>query len=202
MCVAVRGGGDGNDENYFLHGQEGNNNDGQNPNGGVGVGGPSETEDPGENYEGIIPDRLYTVITYKEVGMNELILLRCPWQYEDKRIEWEGDWSEASAKWDEYPDMLAAVQNDPNIKWKRSNPRGYLWISFKDFMKLFYSIHICKLFKHESIHCNYYLAKGEWKERFSGGPLVSLRDREEGMKHAIKEELKSQTKVSDTLQDP
>lgn len=148
-----------------------------------------------ENFEGIIPDRLYTVVTYKEVGMNELILLRCPWQYADKKVEWEGDWSEASAKWDEYPDMLAAVQNDPNIKWKRSNPRGYLWISYKDFMKLFHSINICKLFKHDSPHCNYYLAKGEWKDRYSGGPMVSIREREEGTKHAIREELKSQSKV-------
>jgi hypothetical protein len=91
--------------------------------------------------------------------------------------------------------MLAAVQSDPTIKWKRSNPRGYLWISFKDFMKLFHTITICKLFKHDSAHCNYYLAKGEWKERYSGGPMVSIRDKEEGMKHAIKEELRSQAKV-------
>lgn len=163
---------------------------------GEGQNNPNQFNTEDENFDGIITDRLYTVVTYKEVGMNELILLRCPWQYTDKKVEWEGDWSEASAKWDEYPDMLAAVQNDPNIKWKRSNPRGYLWISFKDFMKLFYSIHICKLFKHDSPHCNYYLAKGEWKDRYSGGPMVSIRDKEEGTKHALKEELKSQAKVN------
>lgn len=181
-----------NEDNYFLHGHEGDDSTTAN-------GVPIDT-DAAENYDGIIPDRLYTVITYKEVGMNELVLLHCPWHLSDKKVEWEGDWSEASAKWDEYPDMLAAVQNDPTIKWKRSNPRGYLWMSFKDFMKLFHSINICKLFKHDSPHCNYYLAKGEWKERFSGGPMLTIREKEEGTKHAIREEIKSQSKVMLHLQ--
>mmetsp|Transcript_15027 Transcript_15027/g.15768 ORF Transcript_15027/g.15768 Transcript_15027/m.15768 type:complete len:951 (+) Transcript_15027:19-2871(+) len=175
-----------NDDNYFVNTHQ----DGQNPSNGL------LDSDETENFDGIISDRLYTVVAYKEVGMNELVLLRCPWQYPDKKVEWEGDWSEASAKWDEYPDMLTSIQNDPKIKWKRSNPKGYLWMSFKDFMKLFHSIHICKLFKQESNHCHYYLAKGEWKDKYCGGPLLSIRDREEGSKHAIREELRGQNKAT------
>ena len=172
-----------NDDNYFV------NSDVQNlPNG-------LADNEEAENFDGIIPDRLYTVVAYKEVGMNELVLLRCPWQYPDKKVEWEGDWSEASAKWDEYPDMLTTIQNDPKIKWRRANPKGYLWMSFKDFMKLFHTIHICKLFKQDSNRCHYYLAKGEWKDKYSGGPMISIRDKEEGSKHAVKEELKGQNKV-------
>lgn len=157
--------------------------------------GPIDGEDP-ENYDGIVPNRLYTVISYKEVGMNELVLLRCPWLFEDKQIEWEGDWSDSSSKWDEYPDVLAAVHNDPNIPWRRSNPNGMIWLAYKDFMKLFSGIYTCKLFKGDSPHCNYYCAKGEWRDKQAGGPIASLRDREEGSKIAQREEARALSKAS------
>jgi hypothetical protein len=151
--------------------------------------------DEPENYDGIVPDRLYTVISYKEVGMNELILLRCPWIMEDRRIEWEGDWSDSSSKWDEYPDVLNAIHGDPRIPWKRSDPRGMIWVAFKDFMKLFAGIYTCKIFNRDA-QTNYYCAKGEWSNKLAGGPMVSLRDRDEGMKLALKEEQRALQKAS------
>jgi hypothetical protein len=158
-------------------------------------------DDTPEGFEGILSNRLYTVIACKEIGMNELVMLRCPWisasalnegmesGKDPFKSDWDGDWSDGSSKWDEYIDVLHAIEDDPEIKWRRNKPNGFMWVSFRQFVKFFQSLHCCKLFPRDQY--NAYVSRGEWKDKTVGGPMVSLREREEGMRAASKAHTKS-----------
>ena len=174
------------------HGQHGSVSGGQDQDGG-GMQ---------QDLEGLMPDKYYTVLTIKEVNISELILMHCPWSTsgdgdEDGGLDWEGDWSDGSAKWDEYPEVLQAVQDDPAVKWRRNNPRGYMWMSLKDFLRLFQGVNCCQLFRQStaSNSSNYYFDKGDFKDKHAGGPMVSIRDRDEGLKSSLKIEQDSLLKV-------
>lgn len=171
------------------------------------VTGAKTLRDETEGLEGIISNHLYTVVACREIGMNELVMLRCPWVHgsalsegidggkDPFKSDWEGDWSDMSSKWDEYADVLSTIQDDPTIKWRRNKPNGFIWMAFRQFVKIFQSLHCCKLFPSENY--NYYCARGEWSNKSAGGPMNTLRDRDEGVKLAMKAEIKSIQNVSD-----
>ena len=69
--------------------------------------------------EGLVPDKYYNVLALKEVNISELVLLHCSWCTGEDGLDWEGDWSDGSAKWDEYPEVLQGVQDDPAVQWRR-----------------------------------------------------------------------------------
>jgi hypothetical protein len=117
-----------------------------------------------EDNQGILPDRLYSVEAYREIGIVELVMLRDPWGL----VTYEGEWNETSTKWDDYPDILESIYEDPNIRWRRETPRGYIWISYKEFMAFFKDIYFCKLFPDDKF--DYYVARGEWAGASAGGP--------------------------------
>ena len=173
--------------------------------GGAGGGGMQQ------DLEGLMPDKYYAVLALKEVNISELVLLHCPWFTGEDGLDWEGDWSDGSAKWDEYPEVLQAVQDDPDIKWTRSNPQGFMWMALKDFIRLFQGVHCCQLFKHtdganisnsngrtaSSNSSDYYFDKGEFRDKQAGGPMVSITDRDQGLKSALKIEHDSVLKVGE-----
>jgi hypothetical protein len=157
--------------------------------------------------EGLVPDKYYNVLALKEVNISELVLLHCSWCTGEDGLDWEGDWSDGSAKWDEYPEVLQGVQDDPAVQWRRNDPKGFMWMSFKDFVRLFQGVHCCQLFQtrsrtscrgeevDSSVSAHYYFDKGDFKDRRAGGPMVSIRDRDEGVRSALKVEHDSVLKV-------
>jgi hypothetical protein len=178
------------------HEATGNNAGHHNDRSSVG-GGQDLDNQQHHDLEGLMPDKYYHVLAFKEVNISELVLLHCPWYIGDEGLDWEGDWSDGSAKWDEYPEVLQAVQDDPAVKWRRNDPQGFMWMSFKDFMRLFQGIHCCQLFQNSSN--NYYFDKGDFRDKHAGGPMVSIRDREEGLKTSLKVEHESLLKVRDHI---
>lgn len=146
--------------------------------------------------EGLMADKYYAVLALREVNISELVLLHCPWERREGAPEWEGDWSDGSAKWDEYPEVLQSVQDDPAIKWRRNDPKGFLWMSFGDFVRLFQGVHCCQLFHNTTALANYYFDKGDFRDRYAGGPMASIRDREEGARLALKTEHDSLLKAT------
>jgi hypothetical protein len=68
-------------------------------------------------------------------------------------------------------------------------------MSFKDFLRKFQGIYCCQLFQNNTTFGNYYFDKGNFKDRYAGGPMVSIRDRDEGLKMALKIEHDSLLKV-------
>lgn len=143
--------------------------------------------------EGLLPDKYYAVVAVREVNISELVLLHCPW-FNEEGLEWEGDWSDGSAKWDEYPEVLQFVLEDPSIQWRRNEPSGFFWMSLKDFLRLFQGVYCCQVFQNSST--NYYFDKGDFRDKHAGGPLVTIRDREEGCKEAMRVEHEAQAKAT------
>jgi len=128
---------------------------------------------------GIVPDRLYSVLAYKEIGNHELIMMCNPWG----QVRWQGMWAESSVKWDDFPEVLQAVEEDPAIAWKRDEPQGYIWMTFKEFSNFFNTIYACKIFSNDKFR--YYCIKGEWKDQSAGGPMHTVRDKDVASKAAI-----------------
>ncbi len=97
---------------------------------------------------------MYSVVSCHEVGGFELVLLHNPWGGNC----WGGEWSEGSSEWETYPEVAAFIKDDKSIIWEAENPRGYFFMSFKNFSKYFNSVFFCKLFPSKSF--NYYCVKG------------------------------------------
>jgi len=85
--------------------------------------------------DGLVERHAYTLLgaTFaKEWGVR-LVKIRNPW---GNAKEWNGDWSDSSAKWEEYPGIAEAVGFS-------SKPDGLFWMSWEDFLKTFTSIDVC-----------------------------------------------------------
>jgi len=148
------------------------------------------TEDESSSHDdGIVADRLYSVLSYKEVGTHDLVMLCNPWG----KSEWVGEWSEGSVKWDDFPEVYRAVVNDPKIVWRRDSPQGFIWMSFREFLDVFNTTYMCKIFSNEKF--KYYCVKGEWRDRFAGGPMNTVRDKDDAMKSAIEAQKRAEQKV-------
>ncbi len=130
--------------------------------------------------QGIVPDHLYSIEGYREIGIIELVLLRDPWGL----VHYEGEWNENSVKWDDYPDILESIYEDPNIVWRRESPKGYIWISFKEFIAFFKDIYFCKLFPDSKF--NYYVSRGEWNGVSAAGPRTCVASNKDDVIAAAK----------------
>jgi hypothetical protein len=119
-----------------------------------------------------IPNRLYSVVACRELGGYELVLMHNPWVHSN--YGWAGEWSDHSNDWDLYPELLVDIEKDPSIPWRRKNPCGYFWISFRTLLKFFNKMYVCLLFPNDKY--NFYCARGECRNRHAGGPLATLRD--------------------------
>lgn len=119
-----------------------------------------------------IPNRFYSVIACRELGGYELVLMHNPWIHPN--YAWSGEWSDNSNDWDLYPELLVDIERDPSIPWRRKNPCGYFWISFRTILKFFNKMYTCLLFPNDKYH--FYCARGECRGRQAGGPLATLRD--------------------------
>eukprot|EP01038_Epipyxis_sp_PR26KG_P006934 gene6934-9488_t len=134
----------------------------------------------GQAAEYFIPDMLYSVIGYKDIGGYELILMHNPW--DNGAYSWTGEWSDTSNEWDLFPDLLHEIENDPAVLWKRKHPQGYFWISFRNFTKHFHKGYCCKLFPDDKF--NFYCVRGECRGKQASGPLQTLRDHDTVIKDA------------------
>lgn len=131
--------------------------------------------------EGVMQDRLYSVLMCKEFmhGQIQLILICNPWGNAD----WQVEWHENSHKWDDFPDVLRTVTEDPKVVWRRGNPQGFLWMTLKEFTMTFNTVYMCKVFASDKY--KYYSVKGEWRDLTAGGPMHTVRDKESVVKDAI-----------------
>lgn len=123
--------------------------------------------------QGFLPNRLYSLISCHDIGGFELVLMHNPWSENC----WGGEWSDGSSDWGTYPEILAHIREDKSILWTLENPRGFFWMTFKNFQKYFNSIYVCKLFPSHQF--NYYCIKGEWKDQSAGGMLQTIKDEKE-----------------------
>lgn len=128
--------------------------------------------------QGFIENCLYSVVSCQDIGGFELVLMYNPWSDNC----WGGEWSEGSSDWDTYPEILSHIKEDKSILWTLDDPKGFFWMTFKNFNKYFNSIYLCKLFPAKNY--NYYCIRGEWKDHAAGGPLTTIRNTEEVAKEA------------------
>eukprot|EP01041_Mallomonas_annulata_P009253 gene9253-19209_t len=142
------------------------------------------------NKAGLVADRLYSVLAYKEIGNHELIMLCNPWG----KATWKGAWAESSVKWDDFPEVLHSIQDDPKISWRRDEPQGFIWLTFREYLNFFNTTYMCKIFSNEKF--KYYCIKGEWKEKLAGGPMNTIRDKDDAYKSAL--ESYSQARINAT----
>jgi calpain-15 len=81
---------------------------------------------------GLKPNHSYSVLDVRDEGGNSLLRLRNPWG----RYSWKGDWSDDSVTWTPHLRELLS----PNC-----SSEGIFWMSFKDVLRYFDAIDICKV---------------------------------------------------------
>jgi hypothetical protein len=86
-----------------------------------------------------------------------------------------GDWSQTSQEWEMYPEINEEIMQDHFIPWKRDCPNGFLWMSYRSFLKYFSTTYLVKLFPSEKF--DFYCARGVWEKGTAGGPVHTIRDR-------------------------
>lgn len=122
-----------------------------------------------------VPNRLYSIVMCRDHGGYELVLMHSPWT--DPGYVWTGEWSDSSNDWDLYPELLYELEKDPSVPWTRRTPNGYFWIAFRQMVKYFNKLYQCQLFPNEKY--KFYCLRGECRGVRAGGPLHSVRDKEQ-----------------------
>ena len=93
---------------------------------------------------GLVAGHAYSILAVKQVTSgHRLMLLRNPWGC----MEWNGDWSDTSPLWDQYPDVkheLGVLLDDTD---------GTFWMPFESVLELFHAVNVCKL-RHPSVNRN------------------------------------------------
>lgn len=145
-----------------------------------------------EDQATFLTNRVYSVVATKDIYGFELVLLHNPW--EESLNCWKGDWGNKAVDWDQYPEILQAIEDDPLIPWSRKSPNGYFWMTTRSFGEHFNSIYLCKLFPKEKF--TYYCVKGEWLGKSSGGSCVSIRDKVKVAKDAAESRVVSIQKAT------
>ena len=116
----------------------------------------------GDDGSGILENHAYSILCVKEIGALKFVKVRNPWG----RGEWLGEWSDGSPKWEEHPEVEAAMREDPRVAFDRDTSDGTFWIVWQDFVKHFNKLYVCRLFGEEF---NQYLIQGEWVGKAAGG---------------------------------
>jgi len=70
----------------------------------------------------------------------KLIKLRNPW---GGNFRWNGDWSDRSSLWNQYPQLKQQL-----LKEKNNRRDGVFWMPFQSFLKYFECVDICKIRPH------------------------------------------------------
>ncbi|NXY87179.1 CAN14 protein, partial [Alcedo cyanopectus] len=119
---------------------------------------------------GLVAGHAYTVTGIRKVtcqyGPENLVRLRNPWG----RIEWKGDWSDSSCKWE----LLSPKEK---ILLRKKKEDGEFWMSLQDFKIHFVDLVICKLTpdlmsQEDGKKWMYSLKSGRWvKGSTAGGSL-------------------------------
>lgn len=150
----------------------------------------SETNNEESNNEMFYSNRIYSVITCRNIGGYELVLLHNPWG--NKKV-WTGSWSDDSNDWDLYPEILHEIEKDVTVPWKRFKSNGYFWMTGKMVHKFFNICYSCKLFPSDKF--SFYCVKGEWKEKTAGGSVSLVRDKADILKDAQASNILAQHKA-------
>jgi len=83
--------------------------------------------------DGLVERHAYSLLACKEIDDVRLVCLRNPW---GNSMEWNGDWSDTSALWQENPMV------DDMIGESRDTNDGKFWMSFDDFQKVWESVYV------------------------------------------------------------
>ena len=100
----------------------------------------TSTNEAAERLKGLVAGHAYSLLTAVKVKLKngsfvELVQIRNPWA----KIEWNGDWSDNSERWNE------VVENDRK-KYHISNENdGSFWMGYDDWMREFETLDICYL---------------------------------------------------------
>jgi len=69
----------------------------------------------------------------------KMVQLRNPWG----KGEWEGDWSDKSTKWGEFPKVAKTLNDDDNNTKSGGDHDGIFWMQWEDFIKHYNNIEVC-----------------------------------------------------------
>ncbi|CAM9797164.1 unnamed protein product [Pylaiella littoralis] len=132
-----------------------------------------------DNETGLLINHAYRLVDMKASGFTSLhvqeccgfrlVRLRNPWS----QGEWKGDWSDASALWEDYPEVNNGVSSDPTTPWRRDSNDGTFWMVFSDFVRLFTKVYLCRVFPDEEYR--QYCIHGEWSGKTAGGSARPMR---------------------------
>jgi hypothetical protein len=125
-----------------------------------------------EGAAGILTNHAYSVLYIKEVGPLKFLKVRNPWG----RSEWRGDWSDNDSKWQDHPEVEAAMQDDTDAMFKIDAEDGTFWMVWEDFVIHFNKIYVCRIFEDELFQ--QYPVQGQWKGKSAAGAHKLLIDRD------------------------
>jgi len=123
-----------------------------------------------EGAQGILINHAYSVLYIKEVGPLKFIKVRNPWG----RGEWKGDWSDNDSKWQDHPEVEAAMQNDQDAMFKIDDEDGTFWMVWEDFVVQFNKVYICRIFDDDQFQ--QYAVSGEWMGKSAAGAHKLILD--------------------------
>ena len=132
-----------------------------------------------------LKQKYYSICAVRDISGFELILMHNPWA--ECLNCWNGEFSDRSTDWDQYRDILEAIESDPEIPWTRKRPNGYFWIPAKTFCDYFNSIVLCKLFPEGDFKYNKF--NGQWIGQLAGGKAELIRNRSDVVKDAASSRL-------------
>ncbi|CAM9968754.1 unnamed protein product, partial [Sphacelaria rigidula] len=144
-----------------------------------------------DNETGLLVNHAYGLVDMKECSGFRLVRLRSPWSEGD----WQGDWSDGSPLWEDYPEVYSDVSEDTSSPWQRDSHDGTFWMVFSDFARLFSKVCLCRVFPDEEYR--QYCIHGEWTGKTAGGSAKPLRrgsvsrlqkDSQEKMKDSLRRE--------------
>lgn len=109
----------------------------------------TETEagrSPVKHSSGLVAGHAYSLLAVKNASSgHRLVQLRNPWGH----MEWNGDWSDESSLWDQYPN----VRRELSVELDDTD--GTFWMPFESILELFQSINVCFV-RHPAINNNYW----------------------------------------------
>eukprot|EP01006_Ploeotia_vitrea_P031037 TRINITY_DN63362_c0_g1_i1.p1 TRINITY_DN63362_c0_g1~~TRINITY_DN63362_c0_g1_i1.p1 ORF type:complete len:938 (+),score=61.09 TRINITY_DN63362_c0_g1_i1:28-2841(+) len=119
----------------------------------------NDKDAPEKEKLGLAPNHTYCMRAAKAINGFRLVLLRSGWVPET--AVWEGEWSDSSPLWAQYPDVGYALQ------FSSKDDQASFWMPYSVYLKLFATVHLCRVFSNQ----NTVLVEGQWDKKTAGGPL-------------------------------